>query len=100
MKKLLQIFIVCSLSGILFVGCSKSEGVIQCEKQAHELVSGLTKMGEEIAKMEGKEKDFKKDVDQDEIKKGIERSCSSYEGGASEEEVQKWIMSGGLKESN
>tara|TARA_Y100001934_G_scaffold90090_1_gene111566 strand:+ start:114 stop:407 length:294 start_codon:yes stop_codon:yes gene_type:complete len=97
MKKLLQVIIVCGLLGMLLIGCGKSEAVIACEKQAYKFVSDLAKFGEGLAKMEGKEKDFQKDVDQDEIKKKIEQSCSSYEGGASEKEVQKWIMSGGMK---
>ena len=97
MKKLLQFIIVCALLSMLLIGCGKSEAVKQCEKQAYEFVSELGKLGEEMAKLEGKEKDFQKDVDQDEIKEKIEQSCSSYEGGASKKEVEKWIMSGGMK---
>jgi hypothetical protein len=97
MKKILQVIIVCALLGMLLISCGKSEAVKQCEKQAYEFVSSLAKLGEEMAKFEGKEKDFQKDVDADEIKEKIEQSCSSYEGGASEKEVKKWIMSGGMK---
>jgi TPR repeat protein len=68
----------------------KSAGTIECEKQAWELA-------EMSAKLNGKDVKNLSNKDMESIKKKIENACSSYEGGASEKEVIKWIMEGGMK---
>jgi hypothetical protein len=78
MEKLLQVIIVCALLGMLLIGCGKSEGVIACEKIADEIASSLAGLGD--------------GADEDVMKKRIEQGCSSYEGGTSAEEVQKWLF--------
>ena len=90
MIKLKQILIVCCLGGIFCVGGAKSAGTIECEKQAWELA-------EMAAKLDGKDVKNTSDKNMESIKKKIENACSSYEGGASEKEVTKWIMEGGMK---
>ena len=80
MKKLIQVLIVCGLLGMLLIGCGKSEAVKQCEKTSLKITAQFQLNGE---------------MD-DETREKVLNACSSYEGGASEEEVQKWIGSGGL----
>jgi hypothetical protein len=96
MKKLVHIISVCGLVGILCVGCGekKSAGVIKCEEQVTEIWINMPKKLHDSGEMSD-------DIYQKAMVNGecAVKACALYEGGASDEEMKKFMSSGFVNKS-
>ena len=94
MKKLVYLIFVCGLMGILFAGCGekKSAGVIKCEESMTELSINMPKKLHDSG-------DLTDAQYEDAIAEGncAVKACALYKGGASDEEIGKWMIEGGPK---
>jgi|SaaInl4_100m_RNA_FD_contig_21_231583_length_324_multi_10_in_0_out_0_1 hypothetical protein len=94
MKKVIFILIGISLVAVLFVGCGekKSAGVIKCEENMTELSINLPKKLHDSGGLTDAQYE-------DAIAEGncAVKACALYKGGASDEEIGKWMMEGGAK---
>jgi hypothetical protein len=88
-KKLIQIFIVCSLSGIIFVGCGKSPAVSKCETLRGGNISLLK--GMDTPENTGGKFGFAEGEIDAKVDAMSKIDCSKYEGSEKESDIQKWI---------
>ena len=90
MNKLIQIFIVCSLSGILFVGCGQSASVKECISVRDQNYATMKKDVVENPQ-------FADTAVARAASKYNQIDCTKYQGSEKTDEIEKFLKSEGQK---